>query len=69
MSTQVISDYLHESGFDSVTVAGTYEELEFQCPDRMTALGVRHFLAGDVEFAGGIAVTKQGSYTLYGSGN
>jgi len=69
MSNQAISDYLHESGFDTVTVAGTYEELEFHCPDKMTALGLRHFLAGDVEFAGGIAVTQQGNYILYGGGN
>ena len=62
-------EYLEEMSFDLVKVSGTYEEMRFDVPDKTTAMLLRHALAGDVEFAGGIAVTKKGKCSLWGKGN
>jgi len=64
-----IREYLEKMSFDLVTVSGTYENMEFKTPDKQTAMLLRHALAGDVEFAGGIAVTKKSKCTLWGRGN
>ena len=62
-------EYLKELSFDAVTVSGTYEEMRFDAPDKTTARLLRHALAGDVDFAGGIAVNREGRCSLWGTGN
>ena len=62
-------DYLIELSFDAVTISGTYERMVFNVPDRTTALALRHALAGDVDFAGGIALGRDGRCSLFGTGN
>lgn len=62
-------DYLLELSFDTVTISGTYEEMRFDTPDRITALALRHALAGDVDFAGGIALGRDGRCSLFATGN
>ena len=62
-------DYLIELSFDTVTISGTYEEMRFDTPDGITALALRDALEGDVDFAGGIALGRDGRCSLFATGN
>ena len=63
---QGIRDYLANLGVSGVTVSGTYEAIRFVCADKYAAITVLQTLAGDVTFAGGVAVTEDGTVTVYG---
>jgi hypothetical protein len=66
-----IKQYLVELGIEGVDVLGTYDDITFVCEDKPTAITVRHSLThfGDISFAGGAEVRKDGTVALFGRGN
>jgi hypothetical protein len=66
-----IKKYLEELGIEGVSLFGTYEDITFVCEDKTTAITVRHSLThfGDISFAGGAEVRKDGTVALFGRGN